>query len=693
MRPPVLELFVVWHPSDSDGERDANRIIEHFRGSIYTGLIGGTFETYIRSAGWRDGEAPRPLPWPGRPDPTGLPPPHLVAVVPLLGLGMARAVADREGPWHRYLADIVAAHRRDRQRVALLPVVLRARAVQPGTALGELFDDVLDVRDGIDPGGPDADEPVNELRCRYLAQAIAQFVSGDVGRQIRVFISHTKATAEARALLEMTDDVLARLTRLDSFLDRRDLQTGDAWKQALRTEAQQCAMLVLRTDRYPLSPWCQEEIRLAKRAGVAIVVIDGSGYESRGCSFMDNLPKVSAELTEHGWRRADVRRAVNVLVDECLKRTLWRRQWEHFLESPALPIHWWAPHAPESLTFIDWSRREHVTGPGLVRILHPDPPMADPERDELNQVAAYGGVRGGIEAMTPLQLAARGGDPGATVEPLPSHALAGVRLGVSTSVSADLARLGLAEVHFRLALGELARGVLAAGGTLAYGGHLKPDGYTAFLASEVMDAGREGSLLVCLAWHVHHELDRAELEKSEDNLGSFGRIVLLDLDGHEIDLADRPAKGQKITNREIRRRSLRAMRRYMSRWIHGWFLIGGRSRRGGLPGVLEEALIGLDAGQPLYLAGGFGGVTADIARAFRLGYEPWPKGSFDPGAYGPEYAAGYQRLVTHAASRPGLSNGLTAEENQHLAVSHRPADIAALATLGIGRFIQGRPTP
>jgi SLOG-like protein len=34
--------------------------------------------------------------------------------------------------------------------------------------------------------------------------------------------------------------------------------------------------------------------------------------------------------------------------------------------------------------------------------------------------------------------------------------------------------------------------------------------------------------------------------------------------------------------------------------------------QGNLPGVVEEALISLDAGQPIYLAGGFGGVTMDI---------------------------------------------------------------------------------
>jgi hypothetical protein len=31
-----------------------------------------------------------------------------------------------------------------------------------------------------------------------------------------------------------------------------------------------------------------------------------------------------------------------------------------------------------------------------------------------------------------------------------------------------------------------------------------------------------------------------------------------------------------------------------------------------MPGVVEELLIALEAGQPIYLAGGFGGVTSEI---------------------------------------------------------------------------------
>ena len=94
-------------------------------------------------------------------------------------------------------------------------------------------------------------------------------------------------------------------------------------------------------------------------------------------------------------------------------------------------------------------------------------------------------------------------------EVLPSDALSGLRIGISVSESPDLNRLGLAELHFRLALAEIARSVVISGGSLAYGGHLSPEGYTAFLMQELQKySRRDEPLLICLAWQEHRKLSR-----------------------------------------------------------------------------------------------------------------------------------------------------------------------------------------
>ena len=124
---------------------------------------------------------------------------------------------------------------------------------------------------------------------------------------------------------------------------------------------------------------------------------------------------------------------------------------------------------------------------------------------------------------------------------LPSDAIAGIRLGISVSESPDLLRLGLLEAHFRLALGEIARCVLVSGGQLAYGGHLQPDGYTAFLIRELERySRRDRPMKVSLAWTEHRKMALSALDSETHRLGLYGEIVCLDLDGNAID----PAAGR-----------------------------------------------------------------------------------------------------------------------------------------------------
>lgn len=70
MLPPVLEIYVVWHPSDVKAAEVAGEFVEHFSGTIFTGLIRGAVEIFVRSEGWRHGnDAPRPIPCPDAPFP------------------------------------------------------------------------------------------------------------------------------------------------------------------------------------------------------------------------------------------------------------------------------------------------------------------------------------------------------------------------------------------------------------------------------------------------------------------------------------------------------------------------------------------------------------------------------------------------------------------------------------------------
>jgi hypothetical protein len=273
-----------------------------------------------------------------------------------------------------------------------------------------------------------------------------------------------------------------------------------------------------------------------------------------------------------------------------------------------------------------------------------------------------------------------------TVSLLPRGSLAGVRLGVSVSDSPDLGRLGFSEIHLRLALGEIARVVLLGGGRLVYGGRLDPSGYTAFLQGELEKyARRDQPLIVCLAWQEHRERTLAELDEAEADLGLYGRIVYLNRDGKPTAAGDgRDSAPAPVNEASTRVESLTALRRYIVSETDARVLVGGRRTgfEGAMPGVIEEALIAIEAGQPLFLAAGFGGAAWDAARVLGLTVPDWPDLS-DPAA--DEGVAALHQVASLAQWRP-TANGLSEQENLRLASSHRASEVASLVAVGLGRL-------
>lgn len=406
MLPPVLEIYVVWHPGDSEGAEAANQILHHFHGTSFSGLIGGAVEVFVRSESWGDDDdAPRPMPFTTS-FPNRVAQPEFVAVVPVLGKELAFELENSpDGAWHDYIAEIVDARGKEPERVAVFPLNT-SPGVLHDTRLGALLGGVQGI--GI-PSEFVPEEPA-ALRCRDLSQALAQFL-GSGPERLRVFVSHTKraepeGSARLRALIQRTRQLISN-TRLGEFFDANTLQAGVDWAAELVEEAGRGALLALRTDLYATRRWCQNEMVTAKRAGVPVVILDSLDEgEERGSFLMDHVPRIPG-----GPEPVDsaIMAALNHLVDECLKRALWARQRELAAGTSELAVAWWAPHAPEPITLAEWLRTTGLpSGDGPLRILHPDPPLGPDELDALAVLAELAGLEGRLEVMTPRGLAARG---------------------------------------------------------------------------------------------------------------------------------------------------------------------------------------------------------------------------------------------------------------------------------------------
>ena len=170
--------------------------------------------------------------------------------------------------------------------------------------------------------------------------------------------------------------------------------------------------------------------------------------------------------------------------------------------------------------------------------------------------------------------------PGTPEPLLAPDALAGKRIAISASESPDLARLGLEEIHFRLALAEIARAVLVSGGKLSYGGHLAPDGYTSMLIQELHRySRRDKPLQICLAWQEHRNLAEEQFDNIKADLGLYGEIVCLDPDGSPFTWKPgQKGAPEQVADQVHRQKSLSALRKFVTSQVQGRVLIGGRRR-------------------------------------------------------------------------------------------------------------------
>ena len=263
-------------------------------------------------------------------------------------------------------------------------------------------------------------------------------------------------------------------------------------------------------------------------------------------------------------------------------------------------------------------------------------------------------------------------------EPLSQRAVA-----IAISDSPDMEALGLAPEHLRDAMAEIARHLLAMGARLVYGGDLRTNGFTELLFELVAryrrdaDVGDDRPAVVnYLAWPVVMSKPAAEMHSLVEELTGLAELHLLDRHGADLPLTtlDNPAR-PAVTDADWMI-ALTAMRNVMTRASDARIVLGGRTEgyKGRMPGIAEEALTALQAGQPLFLLGGFGGCARDIAAALNLMALPAGVANW----------AGYDEFGQYDGG--DLRNGLSAEENAMLARTVHVDEAVALVLRGLLRL-------
>jgi hypothetical protein len=512
-------------------------------------------------------------------------------VVPLADDKLAIDVA-----WRRFVADVWVACQNSAHRCAPMqlsknawPLDDRLRQVSFGRAFAS-------------PEGAQRDLWVTRRividLCRFLQGMAA---SDDQSKApIELFLSHAKIDLDVEP--KVADQFIKYLTAdkpVELWVDSGEIETGSKFADAIAKGVQRTSLLAILTDNYSTREWCREEVMLAKEHQRPIAVIDAlMTHEVRSFPFLENVPKMRwTGNAEAG-------------VDLLLKETLRHLHTKSILDSSKQPgdMVFLRPPEPAMLLGV----------PAGADVLYPDPPLGVGEIRRLSKSQ--------ITFSTPMERFAR------------DRSLAGRRVALSMSESTDIAGCGMDQLHLEQAMLDLSRHLLIRGATLAYGGHTGSAGYTQRLFELVRAHNdREGvEPFQCIVNHRGWPLPKlGDSTLAELSLVSTIIPIPRPADVDESLHADFVAEpnffpGDKSAlHRYAWCRGMTEMRRVQSdrsqSEVIARIVLGGTfgptlkvvegqppkeqwySSR--MPGVLEEVVLGLKAGQPVLLIGAFGGVA------------------------------------------------------------------------------------
>ena len=245
-----------------------------------------------------------------------------------------------------------------------------------------------------------------------------------------------------------------------------------------------------------------------------------------------------------------------------------------------------------------------------------------------------------------------------------------------------MAVLGLSNEHLQDAMAELALSLLASGTSLAYRGDLRKDGFTELLFELLMryqghprHSGKIG-VTDYLAWPVHIRMTAGELAAFSAGHEGAARLVFLARDGSRLEQEQRLELPSHEPDDNEWAEGLTGMRVVMWQETRARIVLGGRvaGYKGRMPGIAEETLLSLQAQQPIFLIGGFGGCTRDIAETIGL-VERWAGSRGDWSG---------RPLFKHY-SPVDLHNGLSDEDNTVLARTPHLDQAVALVSRGLRR--------
>lgn len=541
-------------------------------------------------------------------------------------------------------------------------------------------------------------ETFKERACLSVFHEIYRFGLNEARKELnlgkdsalKLFLSHAKDRAQgvaaATALKSLIDDGPMR-----DFFDATDIAPGYGFETEILDHIADSTLVAIHSDSYSSRYWCQREILAAKDTDRPIVAVDLiANFEDRRFPLGGNLPAIRIPVkTGHQIKEIHLLGILQSALVESIRFYFAREALSAYQGAGWFPVDaFLSARPPEACVLARLSAAIKKDEDGCLDFVYPDPPIYQEEALHFEKF--------GLKPYTPLTSA--------------SLDLVGKKIGVSISEPADheLLDLGQTPQHLRLLMQDIARYGLGYGAELVYGGDLRPDGFTEFLFQEGHALqSRLQSLNVHLTNHIAwpiHLADTGDLRDWKAKHRKVATMVEHDIPKDVRDLVSSTTEFLDLSgapNSFVWSRSLTEMRKAMIADCDFRISAGGRltGYKGWMPGVLEEIVIAIEAEKPIFLLGGFGGVTRLVCQLvvdktvpeeltfdWQLEHNPETREMKNFAASrDTDYESLYKRALDILLSGE-LRNGLSQEENSSLFESPFTDEVVHLVLKGIGRF-------
>jgi hypothetical protein len=540
-------------------------------------------------------------------------------------------------------------------------------------------------------------ETIKERACLAIFHEIYRIGLNESRKQLshgkesalKLFLSHAKdkghGVAAATALKQIIENSPMR-----EFFDATDIAAGYDFEAEILAHVKDSTLVAIHSDSYSSRYWCQREILAAKDADRPIVAVDLIGkFEDRRFPLGGNLPVVRVPVeNDHQIKEAHLLGIVQAALVETIRFFYCQVCLSAYQAAKWFPadVHLSA-RPPEACVLARLAVSIKEENDGCLDFVYPDPPIYQEEARHFE--------RFGLKPYTPLTCV--------------KLDLRGKKVGISISEISDseLTGIGHTAQHLVLLMQDVARYTLSYGAELIYGGDLRPGGFTEFLFQEAHALrSRLKSLNVHLTNHIAWPIHLADTDDLRNWKAKHLKVATMVEHGIPADVQELvrstteflPPKGQ--TNSFVWSRSLSEMRMVMIAECDVRICAGGRLTRykGWMPGVLEEIILAVEMEKPIFLIGGFGGVTRSVCRLImdkavpeELSFD-W-QASMNPGledmvsfaaSKGVDYKQLYHRGL-EILMNADLRNGLSAEENARLSETPFADEVIHLILKGMGR--------